>query len=187
MERVSLKPLFNASARQGIAYGILFTMMSACLLGSMHIPSLSMMILLLAVAALAYLPASLARVAAQHPSYCTFPALWMSGIVQFAGGALICALLTALFLIYLSPDFLSQYIKQAMQQLAAMQQSPETAVLNEQLKNAVFPTPMQFVSSMFWVTAFFGSMAGFILGILLPHASFFRRLIIRNQSKLTNS
>lgn len=188
MERVSLKPLFAASGRQGIIYGILFTAMSACLLGTVYVPALSMVMIAIAAVAMAYLPVSMAKVASLDPSYCSMPAIWMSSIVQFTGGALICALLTSAFLIIFRPGFLGEYMNTAIDQLAHMQQPQDDFnSLKEQLNVAGIPSPAQFVGSMFWATSFIGSMTGLMLGIFMPRSASFRRLILRKQSKISNS
>lgn len=182
MERISLKPLFYSSARQGIVFGILFSLMSACLLAAAFVPGMNLLFILLAMATLFYLPASLSAIVAPQSSYCTFPALWMSCIIQFTCGALICALLTAAFLVIISPGFLSHYVKTLLEQFNAMQ--PESTL---DTSTIVTPSPMQFVGSLFWATSFFGSMTGLIMGMILPRSSFFKRLISRQQSKLINS
>lgn len=183
MERVSLRPLFEQSARQGIYFGILFTLMSGCFLFGMRIPSLSIVLMLLAAICIFYLPHSLSVVAARQASYCIFPALWMSGIVQFVCGALICSLVTAIFLVFVSPDFLSGYLSDMAGRLSAMDRNSGS----DYSTLMVTPTAMQFVGSMFWATSFCGSVISLVTGMLLPHSPMFRRLIARQQSKILNS
>lgn len=187
MEKASLGPLFHASARQGLVYGVVFTAMSACLLGCLSVPALSLLSVLLGAGAFLYLPASLARVARRHPAYCSFPALWMSGIVQFICGALICSLLTSVFLLYVSPGFLGAYFHEMVRQVNELQAA---ATLNSQLStlNSPLPLPsvMDFVSAMFWATSFSGSMLGLVLGAVLPRSPLFRRMANVRQPKLYN-
>lgn len=179
MEKVSLGPLFHASARQGLVFGFVFTAMSACLLGCLSAPALSLLSVLLGGGAFLYLPVSLAKVSRRHPAYCAFPALWMSGIVQFICGALICSLLTSVFLLYVRPGFLDAYFREVLRQLA------EAGSLGSQPSALSFPVPtvMDFVSSMFWATSFCGSMLSLVLGVVLPRTPFFRRLVNARQSK----
>ena len=49
------------------------------------------------------------------------------------------------------------------------------------LKDLVIPTPMEFVSSMFWATGFFGSLLSLVLALILPHTGFFRRIVVKLQ------
>ncbi|GEM_PF-2025870 len=179
MEKVSLGPLFHASARQGLVFGFVFTAMSACLLGCLSAPALSLLSVLLGGGAFLYLPVSLAKVSRRHPAYCAFPALWMSGIVQFICGALICSLLTSVFLLYVRPGFLDAYFREVLRQFA------EAGSLGSQPSALSFPVPtvMDFVSSMFWATSFCGSMLSLVLGVVLPRTPFFRRLVNARQSK----
>lgn len=180
MEKAPLTPLFHASARQGIIFGILFTAMSFCLLGCLQVPALSLVLLLLTVAVGAYLPVGLAAVASVNPAYRSFPAMWMSGIVQFLCGDLICSLLTALFLIYVQPDFLGEYVREMVRQFVAAGGNGA----ERDLSKLMIPSVTDFVSSMFWATGFFGSILSLLAGAILPRTSLFRRLVNARRAKI---
>lgn len=177
MKRASLIPLFHASARQGIILGLVFTAMSFCLLGFLWIPGLSLVLMLLAVAVCVYLPVGLAYVASVNLAYSAFPAMWMSGIVQFICGVLICSLVTTVFLI-VQPDFLGEYEHELVRRFMAVEKGSA-----HDLSKLVIPSVTDFVSSMFWVTAFFGSILSLLFGVILPRTSLFRRLVSVRRTK----
>lgn len=176
MERASLGPLFYESGRQGTRFGILFTCMSACLLYSPRIGALSLLLVILGSLAMLYLPFALAKVARVNQAYSGFAALWMSGIVMYICGALICSLLTLIFLLFLEPGYLDGYVRNLIEQIMAQPNAPKP-----DLKDLVIPTPMEFVSSMFWATGFFGSLLSLVLALILPHTGFFRRIVVKLQ------
>ena len=182
MERVSLLPLFDTSARLGIGYGILFTLMSCCLLWCIKIQTLGMLLMILPALSLISIPRNMAVVASRHPSYVSLPALWISGIAMHICGAMICALATAVYLIFIAPDFLNTYVRD----LLSVLKSNSNITITE-TGNIVTPTPMQFVGSMFWLTSFCGSVASFLIAAIMPRSPFFQRLVMHQQSKILNS
>lgn len=180
MEQTSLRPLFELSARQGIIYGIIFTVMSGCLLFGLQMPTLTLLMMILAAGVIIYMPFSTAFVVSHDTAYCTLPAIWMSGIIQYVCGALICSLINAIFLTLISPDFLSNYLAQMIALLKEMD--------NKEVSESAFViSPMQFIGAMFWTTALYGSITSLLMGIILPRSSFFRRLLTRCQSQIFNS
>lgn len=176
MEQVPLKPLFERSMQQGVGYGILYTVMSACLLWSMKVPELSVLFLLLGAGGFMYMPVSLAWVTSYNRAYRRMAPIWMSGIVQTLCGALICSLLTALYLIFVADGFLSEYVHEMIRRLTEINSKADTSQL-------MVPTVMQFIGSMFWATSFSGSVISLLLGIILPRIAMFDRLTERLKRK----
>lgn len=96
----------------------------------------------------------------------TFSHLWALGTMTFLCGALICAVVTYVWLEMIIPDFIYE---QAQATLAAYEQVPElkdhelTKVLRQAVDDKALPTPIEFVVQMLW----FSFSAGVILSIVL--------------------
>ena len=174
MEKDNRKSVYRYGAEDGRYMGLYFIAMSACLIASPRVPALLLLmsVLLAGVPVMLYL--MLRRMYREAPHNRTFSAIWTAGIMITLCGSLICALVTAAWLIYVQPDFFAEYLRTA---IATVQQSGQSAEYQEQmimmqraLESGTVPSPMQLVLSMVWSTVFFGS----ILSMVCAWALMFR-------------
>ena len=168
----SLFTLFRFGAENGVYVGIVLSLCALCLFCSMEYPVLSLLIFPLLLVLIILLTWLLARMARENPAFRLTSPLWMCGIVTFICGSLITALFSAVYMIYVSPGFIERYF---MFTLEILSQSTDTAVKGEYDRllsmGSALPSSMEFVSTMFWTTSFFGSILSLVLALILPRTS----------------
>lgn len=157
------KSVFRYAAEQGPWMGLWLLAASAALFATPSWPDASVIALLLTAATPAVLLALLRRIRRREPAYSGFWAQWTAGIYIFIFGGLICALGNAAWLIAGDPGFLSDYSALMLRNASALAQGdPELqtqiSLMTEALQRQGLPSPMQYVMSMLWSTAFFGSI-----------------------------
>ena len=156
------KSAYRYSSELGPAMGLLLFLMSACLIAGVHIPTLSICILPLGLCVPVLLTVLMRHIWIRAPHLRTFGAIWLAGIWIFIFGALICAILSAAWILLFEPRFVEIYIQECIN---AIENSPmvsshgaELAQMHSLIEQGAIPSPLQFIFSMIWTTAFCGSI-----------------------------
>ncbi len=170
------KSVYRHSSELGLWMGLYLFLMSACLLGSIRFQPLVLLIFPLGLGTPVMLYFLLRRVWRQDPSLHTFGAVWLAGIWTFIFGSLICAILTAGWILLLEPDFVSAYVAQSLATIEgsplAGQYAAETARMRSMIQSGALPSPMQFIFTMIWSTAFFGSIISLLIALIFKAKEF---------------
>lgn len=173
MEQVSLRPLFDESTRQGALLGLVLSGVSVCMLLWVRVQALAVVCVVLCLAVPVVLLFTLQRVAAVNMAYCRFAPLWMSGIVQFLCGGLICCVATLITLKLMGVGYLSEYIVTVFEQA--------TGQTGLKLDGVVVPSDFDYANSLFWLTASSGSVLSAVYGLVLPRLNLFTRSVVRRR------
>ena len=84
-------------------------------------------------------------------------------------GSVICGMVTMVYFKFIEPDFLTNVFQMCIDVYASMP-GQEAAQMTEILRNVVkageVPTATSFTMSMFWFTAFSGSVLSLILSLI---------------------
>lgn len=108
--------------------------------------------------------------------------LWLGGIYTCIFGSLIAALFTSAMLLFVVPGFLSEYVMQAAEALAASPAAGEYALEIEVARRAaergMVPTPLNFAMTMAWATSFSGSILSLVLAALISRCRSRRRIAV---------
>lgn len=167
MEQPQRKSVYKYSSELGIWMGLYFFLMSASLLLSVHMPGSVLLLLPLTLAWPVVLWLLLRRIWRECPHYRTLSAMWLSGIWICIFGALICAALSAAWLMLFQPDFLQLYIAQCAQMAQMPQIQQQYPELASQLQTIAgsgkAPAIMEWIFSMIWLTAFSGAVMSLIV------------------------
>lgn len=165
------KSTYRTSADLAPWMGAYLTLMSAALIGGLRLPALTLLLFPLALGLPVVLYLLLQRIWTAQPHLRTFSALWLCGIWLFIFGALLCGALTAAWLLLFDPSFVSDYITVTLQ---TIEDSPlRDQYLSEiQMMHAIrdagaTPSPMQFIFTMMWSTAFFGSLLSLAVSLMV--------------------
>lgn len=162
METSETKSVYLYGAKYGRWTGIYLIAMSACLVASLRFPSTLFIMSLMLAGLPVVLYALLRRMYMEAPANRTFSALWMGGIMTMLCGTLICAIVTAAWLLLAQPHFFEQYMAMAIRMGENSPNSADYAaqieILKKGLESGVAPSPMRFVVSMIWTSVFLGSM-----------------------------
>lgn len=166
-----MKSIYKYAAEAGVPMGFYLTVMSACLLLSLRVPQLPALLPLLFMGLPFFTGMLLKRIATETPAYMKVSALWLAGIYTFIFGSLICCLLSALYLTFVEPGFITRYMQQAIDTISA---SPAAAnygqsidVMQRAIDSHMLPSGLEFVVSMAWATCFAGSFISLAVALVL--------------------
>ncbi|MDE5874578.1 MAG: DUF4199 domain-containing protein, partial [Muribaculaceae bacterium] len=157
--------------RAGLPVGIYLTVMSACLLLSLRIPSLPLLLLPLAIGFPFFIGYLMELIARDQPAYRKVATLWLGGIYMVIFGTLICALLSALYIKFIDPAFVYSYVSNAIVTIEESAMAPQYAstlnIMHQAIENHMLPNGMEFVSSLAWSTCFIGSILSLLIALIL--------------------
>lgn len=173
MSTKASKSIIKYSAEYGIYCGLYLLLMSACLIASVHYSPTILFTFPLALGIPIIVYALMIRMSKQEPVYHNFRSLWSMGVFMFLFGAMICGVITGGYFILIEPDFMLKYITNAIETMAqspvAIEYTTEIETLRQAVDKGVYPTPMQFVFTMLWSTAFFGSILSAIMAFVVHY------------------
>lgn len=174
----SLRPrsVYGHSAQLGLPMGLYLFLMSAALLGSIRFQPLILFIFPLALGLPVVLYFLIHRVWKQDPMLHTFGAVWLLGIWIFIFGSLVCAILSAGWIFLFEPDFVSGYLSMSIDAISNSPMAEQYASQLEQFealrRSGSLPTPMEFIFTMIWSTAFLGSIISLLIAFVFKAKEF---------------
>lgn len=161
------KSIYKYASESGIPAGLYLTIMSACFLMSIKFPVLPMLLLPLAIGFPFVLWALMRRIIKEEPGYLKISSLWLGGIYTMIFGTLICMFFSGMYLVFIEPGFVGQYVNNAIEIVASSPMAPEyeetIEIMQRALDAHILPSGMEFLSTMGWLTCFLGSIVS--LGI----------------------
>lgn len=162
------KSVYKYAAEGGVPVGLCLTTMSACFLLSLRYDGLLILIPLLALVVPVLILRNMNRLLREQPYYGKFSALWLCGIYSIIFGTLICSLFTGVWLTFVDPGFVSDYVENAIEMMRATPGSSyddTIEVMETMIRRHMLPNGMELVASMAWTTCFFGSILSLFLAI----------------------
>lgn len=167
----STRSVMGHAAHAGLPMGLYLTAVSMCLLGSLKVDVLPILMLPLVCGIPIVLYRLMKRTCTEDPSCCRVSSLWLMGIYTFIFGSLICALVSNLYIVFIEPGFVKDYIMMAIRDLESSPNAEAFAsqidLMHRAVEGHALPGSMQFVASMAWTTCFFGSLLSLITARVL--------------------
>lgn len=164
------KSILGHSASLGLWMGLYLFLMSAALIGSVRFQPIILLIFPLAAGTPVVLYFLLRKAWKQDPRLHSLSAVWLAGIWTFIFGSLICGILSAAWILLLEPDFVNTYITQSIQAIESTPMASQYTVEVQRLRSlqeaGAIPSPMQFVFTMIWTTAFLGSVVSLLVALI---------------------
>ena len=161
---MTIQDVYREGAYKGVPMGIYLSVLSVLSMMTDSYPSISLvawpMILLVPVVhwLLLYI------VYARYKGGATFSQIWMTGITEFFGASLICALITYAYLQYCDPDFFYRIVTSLAKTLEG---DPQMSELSKSLKividGGLVPTNIEYCGQMMMFTVFSGSVLTIVL------------------------
>lgn len=165
------KSIYKYAAEAGVPVGMYLSLMSACLLLSVKFSVLPMLLMPLCLGFPFVLWMQVKKISRQEPSYNKFSSLWLGGIYSVIFGTVICMFLSALYIVFVEPNFVSLYVNNA---LAAVEASPmageyESSInlMHDAIEAHILPTGLQFLTTMAWFTCFIGSVISLFMALIM--------------------
>lgn len=165
MENMPPKSVYRHASEAGpvVALPLLVAAASMLLVNKFSAITVLMIPALVSVPFLLY--RLMGRLASSGAGYGTYWPLWLFGIYSFIFATLICALASALYLVFIEPAFIVTYFNNALQGLEAMSGqsgapdfSTQIEVLRSAIERRMLPSSMELVASMSWLSAFGGAV-----------------------------
>lgn len=167
MARSSVKQLIKFASEQGIYMGLYMTLMSACIVLSTQYQSLPTWLVPLTVLCPFVLWRLIKPAIKEDIENAAIAPLWLTGIYIFIFGTLICGIITAAYLNFFHPTFVADYLQQSIHTVEtsplASTFAEQLDVMRDALARGAVPTFMEFVFTMMWTSAFFGSMLSLLV------------------------
>lgn len=167
------KGVFIRSAHFGLPMGLLLSVLSVVMVYTDKHPMLAMASLLLFALVPVTTLACQWRYRNEQQGLVDFSGLWLMGILMMIYGTIICSLVTYLLMTYARPGVIYDQTKVFLDAYAnvpkaqndpAMQQMLD--VVRKAYDTKMLPSPIEYVSEMFWVTTFFGSMVSLVTAFI---------------------
>lgn len=153
--------------------GVVLSAVSVCMLLCVRVEALAVVCMVMGMAVPVVLLFTLRRVASVNMAYCRFAPLWMSGILQFLCGGLICCVATLVTLRVMGAGFLSEYIASVFEQA--------TGQAKVSLEEIVVPSDFDYANSLFWLAASSGSVLSLVYALVLPRLTLFTKSVVRRR------
>ena len=169
------KSIYKYASEAGLISGLYLSLMSACLLLSIRMPALPIMLVPLCIGFPFVLWTLMRNIAKDEPSYNKFSSLWLGGIYTVIFGSLICMFLSSIYIVFVEPGFVHQYINYTIESLEAspMAAQYESTILlmREAMEAHILPSGMEFLTTMAWFTCFTGSVLSLVIALIMSRIS----------------
>ena len=167
------KSIYKYASEAGLPAGLYLTLMSACVLFSINFPPLPMLLFPLGIGFPFLLWFLIRKISREEASYNKFSSLWLGGIYTVIFGTLICLFLSALYIVFIQPDFVAIYVNNALE---AVESSPMAAdyaesieMMHKAIEAHILPSGMEFLTTMAWFTCFCGSVLSAVIALIINY------------------
>lgn len=159
------KNIYSLSAELGVPFGILLSMLAVTLLFYDRVPFLSVLSLLLMLAAPVVLFLFQRKRFVALEGFAIYSDLWVLAIFTTLGGSLIMVLVSYLTIIYARPDFLYEQMRYFLDNAPNVDAQTATT-LEKMISHRALPSPLEFSMMLFWMFACLGSLGGAITAFI---------------------
>ena len=165
------KSIYKYASEAGLPTGLYLTLMSFCVLLSIKVAALPLLLIPLLLGFPVLLWALLKKISREEPSYNKFSSLWLAGIYTVIFGSLICLFVSAFYVVIYEPNFVYQYVMNALNAAENSPMASEYSTTIEIMHNAInahiLPSAMEFLTTMAWFTCFGGSILSLLIAFII--------------------
>lgn len=161
------KSIYRRGAENGLVMGVFLSVLFLAMANSLEIAWLGLlsMVMMLGVPFLTY--GLLRRSYRSDLGLSKFSELWMEGIIIFAGGSVIMAVVALAYMRWIEPSFIATQVTTVA---ALYREAGETGIA-DMVDNAVarhaLPTPAEVAVEFVWLGIFSGSMLSMLMTLLV--------------------
>ena len=161
------KNVFIISAELGVPFGALLTVASLSSVFFDRIQPLSLVVLLVVIAAPIVLYMMARKYFVASNGFATFSELWTLAIFTTIAGSLICGLVTYVVITCFRPDFLYEQVQFVIDTLKHEPGNQELVDTLEKMKKGNFmPSAFDYCLQMFWLTTSLGCLGGMVIALI---------------------
>lgn len=168
MDRPLASP-YQLGARRGLPFGAILCAMFFAIVRSQVVPLLSLLAVVLFIAVPFVIYLWLRRTYVSERGMTTLSGLWMQGIMIFACGSMLCAAVSAAYLKWIEPEYISSIIHQAIdfyQGVGDDRADRVADMLERMVKAGAVPSGAYMAFEMMWLSIFSGSLLSLLLSLL---------------------
>ena len=160
---------YHLGAKAGLPVGLYFVAMFFLfvLMSKLALASFVLMLMILCMPIMLY--STMRITVSKTQGRVAWSSLWMQGIMSILCGSMICGFVTMLYFKFVEPTFLLDLVQMCVDTYASIpgKESAQMAeMLQELINTGMVPTATSFTMSMFWLTAFSGSMLSLFLALI---------------------
>ncbi len=162
--------VYREGAQKGVGMGLYLSALFLAMVWSEHSALLSVVGVVMALLVPFFAYRLMANVHKKYLRTTDFASLWMLGIAVFMGGALICALVSFVYLQYADPGFMYRQLETALKTYSEMpgfKDSEVVGLMRKAYEGNLLPSPIEFSIEMLWLTTFSGSMLSILLAVII--------------------
>ncbi len=174
------KSVYLRGAENGIVLGLYFCVMFIAMVAGEKfvLPRLLSSVMMLCVPFLIYL--FLRKTYIEEKGYTIYAALWMQGIVSFAGAGIILAVLVYAYLKWGDPEFIPRQVALLID-VYGNNNAPESQklvkILREMQHRNYYPSPRSIISQLIMLSIFTGSILSMIVALIVRTRKLSRKQI----------
>ncbi len=164
------KSPYRAGAEKGQLFGLYLSAIILSSILSSHIPFLSILTLVLIIGVPVVIYRQLRQRSIAREGNANISELWMQGIITFACGALICALIILLYLMWIEPNYIMTTLTNSMnvyQSLGTEMGNNLAETIKLMIEQHMVPSASDIALSMFWFITATGSLLSLVISILV--------------------
>lgn len=162
---------YKRGADYGAVFGVYLSVLFLLTAYSLEIPGFSILafFLMLFVPVIIYVMLRRSYVADMGKTI--FSSLWMEGIVIFACGSMIAAVVAIVFMRWIEPDYIERTLRSVIEMYGSGIMGERGTEVAEILQAAIdqkrVPKPIELVIDMLWLEVFTGSMLSMLMALLV--------------------
>lgn len=161
------KSIYRRGAEHGIVMGVYLSVLFVAMARSMATAWLGMLAMAMALCVPVLTYTMLRRSYVADLGLTRFSELWMEGIVFFAGGSVIMAVVALAYMKWVEPTFIVDQVTSVAKLYRDAGQTQFADMLDAAISTNTLPTPAEVAVEFVWLGVFTGSMLTMLMSLLV--------------------
>jgi hypothetical protein len=163
------RTIYERAARYGVWFGVWFTVLFALSVVSMHVPLLNIVAMMMALMVPYFAFRFQRKTFVDSHGLSSFSAIWLQGILSFAGGSLILCATSYVYMRWMNPDFILDTVRMGIDFYNNDAMGEAGAEIADQLQMMVdlklLPQPVTVSVMWLWLGLFSGLLLSLVLAM----------------------
>lgn len=161
------KSIYRRGAEHGVVMGVYLSVLFAAMANSMESAWLGVLAMGMALCVPVLTYSLLRHSFVADFGLTRFSELWMEGIMVFAGGSVIMAVTSLLYMKWVEPTFIVDQVTAVAELYREAGQTQISDILDAALSSRMLPTPAEVAVEFVWLGVFSGSMLSMLMSLLV--------------------
>lgn len=164
------KSVYLRGAENGVFLGLYFCVMFICMTAGEKIEMLGLLSTVMMVGVPFLIYAFMRKTYIDERGYTIYAALWMQGIVAFAGGGLILAVFVYGYLKWFDTTFIQRQVALLIDVYGRVENSDTQNVVDifrQMQQRELYPAPRDIITQLILLSVFSGSVVSMVMALLV--------------------